>query len=150
MLLQNGANVNAADKYNDTALTKASGNEFNSCVLQLLCFGAKIDKMSLESDETGLLQPINNTLKSLRAGNGMKTCLMSDEERRFMWNLAFCFTIQHRGAAFKAFRSIRSFITYHGIFMGQGYALGKASIWTRAEEEEKSYHALMNGRPRGY
>ena len=88
VLLQNGADVDAVDKYNDTALKKASGNEFNSCVLQLLCFGAKIDKKSLERDETGLLQPINNTLESLRAGNGMKTCLMSDEERR-SWNLAF-------------------------------------------------------------
>ena len=52
---------------------------------------------------------------------------MSDEERRFMWNLTFSFTITYRGAAFKAYYAIRSFITYNGIFMGPGYALGDAS-----------------------
>ena len=46
-----------------------------------------------------------------------------------MWNLAFSFTIAHRGAAFKAYYAIRSFITFHGIFMGPGYDLGEGSIW---------------------
>ena len=56
---------------------------------------------------------------------------MSDEERRFMWNLAFSFTIKHRVAAFKAFYAIRSFITFKGIFMADGYDLGKNSVWRR-------------------
>ena len=59
----------------------------------------------------------------------MKTTLMSDEERRFMWNLAFSFTIEYRVAAFKAYYAIRSFITYNGIFMGPGYGLGEKSVW---------------------
>jgi hypothetical protein len=70
---------------------------------------------------------------------------MSNEERRFMWNLAFSFTIAHRGAAFKAYYAIRSFITFHGIFMGPGYDLGHGSVWRKAvvesdcsEEEEES------------
>ena len=58
----------------------------------------------------------------------METTLMSDEEKRFMWNLAFFFTIKHRVAAFKAYYSIRSLITFHGIFMGPGYDLGEESI----------------------
>ena len=41
-----------------------------------------------------------------------------------MWNLAFCFTIALRGASFKAFYAVRSFITFHGIFMAPGYDLG--------------------------
>ena len=56
---------------------------------------------------------------------------MSEEERRFMWNLAFSFTIKHRGAAFKAYYAIRSFITLNGIFMGAGYGVGKESVWNR-------------------
>ena len=90
----------------------------------MICFGA-------EFSEIKLLRPIHKRLKSLRAGNGMETALMSDDERRFMWNLAFSFTIQHRGAAFKAYYAIRSFITFHGIFMGPGYDLGDGSIWKR-------------------
>ena len=61
----------------------------------------------------------------------METTLMSDEEKRFMWNLAFFFTITHRVAAFKAYYAIRSFITFHGIFMGPGYDLGTNSVWRR-------------------
>ena len=65
----------------------------------------------------------------------METTLMSDEEKRFMWNLAFFFTITHRGVAFKAYYAIRSFITFHGIFMGPGYHLGDRSVWPKFEHE---------------
>ena len=44
-----------------------------------------------------------------------------------MWNLAFFFTIKHRVAAFKAYYTIRSFITYNGIFMAHGYDAGVES-----------------------
>ena len=82
------------------------------------------------SPSLSLLRTIHNSLlESLRAGNGMETTLMSDEERRFMWNLAFSFTIAHRGAAFKAYYAIRSFITFHGIFMAPGYGVGDKSVW---------------------
>ena len=47
-----------------------------------------------------------------------------------MWNLAFSLTIAFGGApAFKLFYTIRSFITYHGIFMGPGYDIGDKSVW---------------------
>ena len=46
-----------------------------------------------------------------------------------MWELAFSLTIQHRAAAFKAYYTIRSFITFHGIFMADGYDLGEESVW---------------------
>ena len=83
----------------------------------------------LSGDRTGLITLIKKRFISLREGNGMETTMMSDEERRFMWNLAFFFTIKHRAAAFKAYYAIRSFITYHGIFMAPGYELGEKSIW---------------------
>ena len=103
--------------------------------LLLLCFGAKIGEKYIKYDDIGLLRPINDRLESLRAGNGMTTTLMSDEEKRFMWNLAFFFTLKHRVAAFKAYYAIRSFITYNGIFMGPGYDLGDGSIWRITAEE---------------
>ena len=74
-------------------------------------------------------------MKLLRAGKRPKTSLMCSEERKWMWNLAFSFTIQHPAAAFKAYYTIRSFITFHGIFMGDGYDLGEESIWKHTVEE---------------
>ena len=56
-----------------------------------------------------------------------------------MWNLAFSFTIQHPAAAFKAYYTIRSFITFHGMFMANGYDLGEVSVWKRTFEEEDSF-----------
>ena len=64
---------------------------------------------------------------------------MSEEESHFMWNLAFSFTIKHRAAAFKAYYAIRSFVTFHGIFMAPGYHIGKLSIW----ELEKKRMRIM-------
>ena len=57
-----------------------------------------------------------------------------------MWNLAFSFTIAHRAAAFKAYYAIRSFITFHGIFMASGYDLGKyKNIWHEDEEIAREF-----------
>ena len=53
-----------------------------------------------------------------------------------MWNLAFFFTIKHRVAAFKAYYAIRSFITFHGIFMGPGYDLGDKSVWRKNKRRD--------------
>ena len=55
-----------------------------------------------------------------------------------MWNIAFSLTIVSGGAnAFKAYYAIRSFITFHGIFMASGYDSGAESIWRTAKQEEE-------------
>ena len=60
-------------------------------------------------------RPIKDGVESLRAGNGMKTTLMSDEERRFCESRIF---LHNRMVVLPSKRySIRSFITFHGIFM---------------------------------
>ena len=135
VLLQNGADVNAVTGDGDSVLYTAAYYEHVRCTLQLLCFGADIT-MVKKYERTGLIKPIKKRFISLREGNGMETNLMTDEERRFMWNLAFFFTIKHREAAFKAYYAIRSFITYHGIFMGPGYDLGNDSIWRKGDPRD--------------
>ena len=121
--------VNAVNEWKYTALHIAAEYRHISFALQLLCCGAEIDEETIKEDKTELLQPISDRLKLLRSGNRIGTSLLSNEERRFMWNLAFCFTIKHRVAAFKAYYAVRSFITYHGIFMGSGYDFGEKSVW---------------------
>jgi hypothetical protein len=59
----------------------------------------------------------------------MGTSLMSNEERRFMWNLACALAVKHPAIAFRTYQRIRSFVTFHGIFMGPGYYLGEDSVW---------------------
>ena len=138
LLLHNGADVNAVDSEEHTALQRAARYCRSRCVLELLCFGAEINESAIKCDVTRRLEPINNRLISLRGGNGMETTLMSEEEKRFMWNLAFFFTIKHRVAAFKAYYAIRSFITFHGIFMASGYDRGKyLNIWYIYEDDEE-------------
>ena len=99
---------------------------------------AKIYEETIDNDKTGVLRLIEERLELLRAGERIGTSLMSEEERRFMWNLAFFFTFKHGGAAgFKAFQTIRSFITFKGIFMAHGYDLGVESLWRKFFGEEK-------------
>ena len=130
VLILNGTNVNAVNERKFTALLYAVKKGDVPCVLQLLCM-AEINKRTIKSDyRAGILQRINDRLKSIRAGKGLKTTLMSDEENRFMWNLAFVLTIKCRGVtAFTVYYTIRSFITYENIFMGPGYDHGDDSIW---------------------
>ena len=135
VLLQNDIDVNAVTKEKESALRIAARRRDNQFTLQLLCFGAEIDEQTIKKDKTKLLQPIESRLKFLRSGYRMGASLLSNEERRFMWNLAFSFTIAHRGAAFKAYYAIRSFITFHGIFMGPGYDIGVGSIWRKEVDE---------------
>ena len=80
----------------------------------------------------------------------MRTTLMSDEEKHFMWSVAFFLASEHHGAAFRVYYSIRSFITLNGIFMARGYALGVESIWRRAEEDDKKNLEELEGRRRQY
>ena len=129
--------MNAVDRGEDTALHIAISERFSNIakmVLQLLCFGADIDEKTIdESDEIDEpeFQPLRDVLISLRDGNGTKTTFMSNEERGFMWNLGFVLAIKHPAIAVRTYGSIRSFITFHGIFMGPGYDLGDGSIWRR-------------------
>ena len=98
-------------------------------ILQLLCFGAEINEKAIEKDKTGLLVQINNSLKLLRDGKRIGTSLLGNQEMRFMWNLAFCIAIAHHGASFRVYYTIRSFITFHGIFMAPGYGMGEDSVY---------------------
>ena len=129
VLIQNGADVNAVNIDGWTPLHYTADEGHVVLTFQLLCFGAVIDKRALEDDKTGLLGEINNRIKLLRAGKRPETSLIANEERHFMWNLAFSLTIQHRAAAYKTYYTIRSFITFHGIFMAGGYDLDEESVW---------------------
>ena len=101
------------------------------CTLQLLCFGAEIDEKAIEDDKTKLLRPIENRLKLLRDGKRMGTSLMSEEERRFMWNLAYVLAVKHPAIAFGTYRRIHACVTFHGIFMVPGFGPGerKGTQW---------------------
>ena len=133
MLIQSGVDVNAAEKDKKTALWYVVNSSQGSaaCLLHLVCGGANIDEETIKKDETGVLGLIEERLKLLRAGKRIGTSLMSEEERRFMWNRAMVLHTKHGGNAFKAYYTIRSFITYHGIFMGPGYDLGDGSVWRK-------------------
>jgi hypothetical protein len=132
ILIQSGSDINAVDNVGHSVLWYASYFSVSvPLILELLCSGAKIDKYALEEDKTGLLVPIEERLEKLRSGEYRIPNLCSNEENKFMWNLAFCLTLKAKVPAFKVYYKVRSFITYHGIFMTSGYDLGKESIWRK-------------------
>ena len=139
VLLQNGADVNAVcvsllHKRKQTALhmvVNECEQEVAKMVLTLLCFGADIDKKTIDAADAEPAFPprLHDVLITLRDGSGTKTTFMSNEERRFMWNLGFVLAVKHPAIAFRTYHMILSFITFRGIFMGPGYDLGEGSIW---------------------
>ena len=132
VMIQAGVDINSLDRDGRTLLNCYSLFDKVPEMLRLLCLGAELSSRAIFEDKSHLLRPINDRLNLLRNGNRMGTTLMSDEEGRFMWDLAFFLTMKHGGAtAFKTYRSISSFITFHGIFMANGYYLGDDTIWKR-------------------
>ena len=130
--------MNAVDNEKSTALHAAicklqhrESADTYEVALQLLCFGADIDKKTIDAADAEPKFPprLRDVLISLRDGNGTKATFMSNEERRFMWNLALVLAVKHRAIAFRTYHMILSFITFHGLFMGPGYDLGEGSIW---------------------
>ena len=55
----------------------------------------EIDEKTIKKDRTELLRPIESRLKLLRDGNRMGTSLLSDEERRLVWNLGFVLAVKY-------------------------------------------------------
>ena len=104
-------------------------------ILELLCFGAKIDKNALKWDKTGLLVPIEERLEKLRNGEYRITNMRSKEENEFMWSLAFCLTLKAKVPAFKVYHKVCSFITFKGIFMAPKFKRGWYSIWKMTAAE---------------
>ena len=144
-LIKNGLNMNALNEMNKTPLGVASECGNISCALQLLCFGASISKTDVRDDKTKLLGTIQHGLEHLREEGRVKN-LLSEEEAKFLYHVAFCFAFKHSGnTAFNAFSSIRSFITYHGVFMAPGFDRGKRSIWTRRQLSGDSYSLCPTG-----
>ena len=130
LLIHNGADVNAVDKWKQSVLYFASCDAISvPLIFELLCFGAKIDRTALEKDKTGLLIQIEKSLEKLRNGDQRITNLCSNEENRFLWNLAFCLTLRTKVSAFKVYYKIRSFITFRGIFMASGFDIAQGITW---------------------
>ena len=121
LLLRKGADVKTVDKGKRSPLFNSLWASNLNCTFHLLCFGAKIDKKALESSRD-VLQPIHKGLKSFRASKIISNTFMTWKGRKFMWSLALIFTKVYGGAtAFKIYYAVRSFITYHGMFMAPGY-----------------------------
>ena len=115
-------------------------------MIHLLFHGAEILECDPLEDNRHLLRPINERLDLLRNGNSMGTTLMSDERTI---HVESCFFLDKAGGAtaFKTYYSIRSFITFHGIFMANGYYLGDDTIWKRTMKrvEEVDEDGLKSG-----
>ena len=126
VLIRSNADLNALNGDNESPLYMAVKSRHIPVMLQLLCFGAKIDDKVLKLDNSNVLDTIHYGLKMQ-----MKTSLLSDEEKRYLGNLAFLLAKKQRGVSMKTYYIIRSFITYKGIFMAHGYDLGAESIWTK-------------------
>ena len=77
-----------------------------------------------------MLKPIKERMEMLDGKRMMplRTSLMSNEERRFMWNLVMVLHEWHGGNGLAVYEIVRSFITFNGIFMGPGYELGDQSL----------------------
>ena len=138
VLIQNGVDLTHVGNDGFRPLRLAVCCRNITFALELLCHGAAIDEESLDSiKRIPFFGVIMEKLELLRNGKPMGASLLCEEERHFMWCVGFFLSWQYPEAAFKTYRSIRSFITYNGIFMAREFKLGNESIWHMAKTLDK-------------
>ena len=133
MLVQNGADANQVNKDLYTPLHLCVDRAFYACTLQLVCLGARYSKDTIRLDKTGFLRPIQEKLERLR-NNKLIVHLFADEEKAFLCSVAVILAMRVRAGSSlnrKVFNIVRSYITFHNIFMAPGFDLGEDSIWRR-------------------
>ena len=133
LLMMNGANVNALDEDDESPMCLAvrfSPIEVKvPMMLELICGGARIDEKSISSDESGVLQKVEDRLNLLRERKPITTDLFSVEERRFVEYIALCFASKYYGIGKKLFYDLLHLISFHGIIMTSHQQRGSGSIW---------------------
>ena len=133
MLVRNGADVNEVNEDSYTPLHLCVDRGFFACTLQLVCLGARYSKDTIILDKTGFLRPIQGKLERLR-NNKPIVDLFADEEKLFLCSVAVILAMRVRAGSClnrKAFDIVRSYITFHNIFMAPGFDLGEDSVWRR-------------------
>ena len=132
------------DANDDTPFHLACCEGRLDCALRLLCLGARLEKRSIISDETNVLKKIDSGLNALRNRQVYRDLkLYSKEEKLWLQKIALLFCLQYPTAAFKAFFSFRSFVTYHGIFMAPDYGLGEESLWSTSSSIAQNFAASV-------
>ena len=131
--------ANAVNAFDQTALYLSLCNGHVEFALVLLCFGTKMRDEDFKKNEVEeFLLPIHELFKLRSEGKHITRNLLSNEEKTYMWNLAFVLALKHRGTAYRVFQIIRSFITLHGIFMAHGYEIGEGSLWNKQCDYERN------------
>ena len=140
-LIRNGADLTIAGNDGFTPMRLALGCKNITFALELLCHGLAVDEETSKRMRRVLFfGMIMEKLELLRHGKPMGASLLCEEERHFMWRVGFFLSWKYPEAAFKAYRAIRSFITYHGIFMTRGFVPLREddeSIWHMAKRLDK-------------
>ena len=135
-------NRHKLDANEDTPFHLACCEGRLDCALRLLCLGARLEKRSIVSDDTNVLKRIERSLNAIRNRQTYRRLkLYSKEEKKWLQKIALFFILQYPTAAFKAFFSFRSFVTYHGIFMTPDYGSGKESVWSTSSKIAQDFAA---------
>ena len=145
LLVLHGADVNARST-NDPDMSTLRlvigdyGPPNMALILDLLSYGATIDSGCILMDDSGLLRKIDRSMNKLRNSEKLdydSDVIISDRDRTWMRNLALAITFRAPQVAFKMWCIVRSFITFHGIFMASGYDVVEDSIWNKALDFEE-------------
>ena len=135
-------NSHKLDANDDTPFHLACCEGRLDCALRLLCLGARLEDRSIISDDTNVLKKIESGLNAQRNRQPCRRLkLYSKEEKLWLQKIALLFCLQYPTAAFKAFFSFRSFVTYRGIFMTPDYGSGKESVWSTSSKIAQDFAA---------
>ena len=149
LLIRNGADVNMLNNNKSSALdlTAAAGRRVESCrncVLYLVCCGAEINELALRNDQSDVLRVVKEWTNAMKSGKPISKDLcrkhLSPAEQHYLFELAFTFAVRCGIVACRVFCTVRSYITFRGLFMSYDFKCGYDNIWDGPDLN----HSLFN------
>ena len=131
-LIDNGASVNWTTPDRNCALRHASRRGHRDLVRLLLSRGSNIEAARENEDKTGLCKVIMRGLEAKRNKEAIPSnvlSLFSSTERRAIQELALIFVLRLPVYTNKSLQIVKEYMTYNGLFMGDGFEMGIGGLW---------------------
>ena len=137
-LIRNGCD---SDQYRISMILSAIETRKYGFILKLVCYGVDFGEGRVPSCIKPITLKIRHEQRLRRNGKPFK-CVLTAPEKKYMYDLAFVFTIRLRGISLKAFRQVRQYIIMENLVMAPGFVNHKMAIWKHVQlwENEEGHN----------
>ena len=121
VFLRHGAVPDDDDITSTTEISKLDLYKRRRIVRLFLCYGVPLTNRSLRALDLAFVLKLQRDLKKNSPVSSQLSLNFSTLDRLFLYKLASSIALRFPGVAFRLFRIIRRFVTFHGLFMADRF-----------------------------